>query len=111
MSFDDRLLRITIMVGDEKKIYEKLTMEVNGIKYTNANAGTCIIQITNLTPDIRNQIASAASPYLNDKKLKTIKKQGTSNGKACTLTSFFLSFVTASYLRRQRSRSTNKATQ
>lgn len=73
MSFDNRLLRITIMVGEEEKVYENLTMVVNGTKFTNANASNCIIQITNLTPDIRNQIASDASPYIDTKQLKTIK--------------------------------------
>lgn len=73
MSFDDRLLRITIMVGEEEKVYENLTIEVSGVKYTNAIAGTCLVQITNLDPDTRNDIATDASPYTNNGEFKTIK--------------------------------------
>jgi hypothetical protein len=73
MSFDNRLLRVSIEIGDTTKIYENLAMTVSGVKFTNANSGNCLVQITNLDPIDRNLIADASSQFIDNKLLKRIK--------------------------------------
>jgi len=69
---DPRILRATIVIGGESRIYENLAMTVTGQKYGNPNQGECKISIANLSKDVRDQILTESSPFNRNPTEKTI---------------------------------------
>jgi len=69
---DPRLLRTTIIIGNERRVYKNLAMTVSGQKYANPNQGECQISIANLNKEVRDQILTQSSPFNTDPSPKTV---------------------------------------
>ena len=72
MALDQRLLRITLEIGDQVRTYENLAMEVQGTKYANANQGECSVSIVNLEKSARDQLETESSPFNANRQQKRI---------------------------------------
>jgi hypothetical protein len=65
-AFDPRLIQIDIILpGGETYSFQDLAIYATGTKFGNANQNSCECRIYNLTPQLRNQILTLASPLLS----------------------------------------------
>ncbi|AWB00254.1 hypothetical protein CU052_13530 [Vibrio harveyi] len=71
-AIDNRIMRVTIIIGDESRSYEKLAITAKGQKFTNANQGKCTITIANLAKEVRDDILTNTSPFTNSKVRSSI---------------------------------------
>jgi len=77
IEFDPRIVRLSIQVDDQLKIYDGLAITATGTKYANANQNECEVKITNILKATRDYILTETSPYnLNRKPKKLILEVG-----------------------------------
>jgi len=69
---DPRLLRISIEINGQLKIYEGLAMTASGTKYANANQNECEVKITNLDQATRDYLLTETSPFNKNKTRKIL---------------------------------------
>ena len=72
MSFDPRLLRVGIQIGDTLWWYEGLSIEVNITKTSGATANDANIKVTNITKLQRNELLTQTSPFNKSKERKQL---------------------------------------
>lgn len=60
---DERILKVSIEIGNELKTYEDLYIHARGTKYANALQNECEITILNLNKQTRDYILTETSPY------------------------------------------------
>lgn len=60
---DPRILRISVEVNGQLKIYEGLQMTASGTKCANATQNECEVKITNLDRATRDYLVTETSPY------------------------------------------------
>ena len=65
---DPRIVKLALIIGDEVRWYEGLSIEAKGIKVSNTIMGQCEITILNLRRDIREKILQDTNPFLASKK-------------------------------------------
>lgn len=69
---DQRILRVSIEVSGEMKVYEGLGITVRGEKLASAEQNSCDIEIINLSRDVRNYILTETSPFNKNRTPKRV---------------------------------------
>lgn len=69
---DPRIVRLTIEVRGQLKVYEGLDIKSTGCKYANPLQNEAQVEVTNLTKADRDYILTATSPYNEDRTPKTL---------------------------------------
>lgn len=69
---DQRIVRVTIAVDGELKVYEGLDITAKGSKTANPLQNTCDVTISNLSRDTRNYILTETSPFNKNKTPKIL---------------------------------------
>jgi len=70
---DQRLLRVTIQVDGENRVYtEELNIHVEGSKTANDTQNECTVEIENLSRDVRNYILTETSPFNKNRTPKRL---------------------------------------
>jgi hypothetical protein len=72
MPIDPRVIKVSIEVDGQLKIYDKHDIKVSGTKYANKNQNECVVEISNIAKDTRNYILSETSPFNAVRKPKRI---------------------------------------
>ena len=74
---DPRIVKVAIIIGDELRWYEGLSIEAKGIKVSNTVMGQCEITILNLRRDVREKILQDTNPFLaKGKRISVIVEVG-----------------------------------
>lgn len=71
-NIDPRIVRITVEVEGELKVYEGLDIVARGQKAANPLQNTCEVTISNLSQDVRNYLLTETSPFNRNKKPKRL---------------------------------------
>lgn len=93
-----RLLRVSIEINGEFKVYEDLDIVVRGSKMANPLQNTCEVTITNLTRENRNYLLTETSPFNNSKRPKRIVVEAGRRGageQPASLSRVFLGEITS----------------
>lgn len=69
---DPRLLRVSIEVRGQLRVYENIAITAVGAKYVNANQGECNITLANLRKDVSDYILSETSPFNRNRTPKRV---------------------------------------
>lgn len=69
---DPRIVRLTIQVQGQLKVYEGLDIKSTGCKYANPLQNEAQVEVANLTKADRDYILTATSPYNEDRTPKTL---------------------------------------
>ena len=70
---DERIIKVTISIGDELRTYTDLAITATGTKFANPNQGECNITIENLSKSVRDYIVTETTPFNKNRKRKSIK--------------------------------------
>lgn len=81
---DQRILRISVEVSGEMRVFEGLAMTARGSKFGSETPNTCDVEILNLSKDVRNYLLTETSPF---NKNKTPKRLIVEAGRVSTGTS------------------------
>jgi hypothetical protein len=71
--FDQRIVRVSIEINGQLKVYQDLQIEASGTKYANEIQDECEIKITNIDKETMNYILTETSPFNKNKTPKSIK--------------------------------------
>lgn len=69
---DPRIVKVSIEVDGELKVYEGLDINIMGMKYANSNQNECEVKITNLDRITRNYILTETSPFNKNQSPKKV---------------------------------------
>ncbi len=81
-AFDNRLFKVVFLVGDEQVTLSTIDAPVSardmfiaaqGIKYMNPLQNELSLQIGNLSPDLRNKLATQLTPFNFDQRRKSVQ--------------------------------------
>lgn len=71
-ALDPRIVRVSIEVDGEFKVYEGLDIRARGQKTANPLQNTCEVDISNLTKETRNYLLTETSPFNANKRPKRL---------------------------------------
>lgn len=65
MSFDNRLVSLSVTVDGQKKTYDQnYDIRATGVKYTDGSLGECAVRIDNISKDDRDYLVTKTSPWI-----------------------------------------------
>lgn len=65
MSFDDRLVTLSVTVEGQKKTYDQnYDIRATGVKYTDGSLGECAVRIDNISKNDRDYLVTKTSPWI-----------------------------------------------
>lgn len=70
--FDDRIVRVSVSINGQLKIYEGLDVKSTGTRYANPLENEAEINVTNLTKDDANYLMTETSPFNKNNTPKLI---------------------------------------
>ncbi len=71
MELDPRIVKVSIEVNGQLKVYDGLAFEINGCKFANSIQNECEIKISNLDKATLSYILTETSPFNQNKTPKT----------------------------------------
>lgn len=72
VNIDQRILRISVEVSGEMRVFEGLAMTARGSKVASSTQNECTVEITNLSREVRNYILTETSPFNKNKTPKRL---------------------------------------
>lgn len=72
MSFDQRIVRLGIQVGDSIKFYDGLSIYAKGSKFTSTNQGNATVTILNVNRETREYLLRVANPFNKNNQRKSL---------------------------------------
>lgn len=62
-SFDDRIVRVSIQIGEKLNVYDQLYITASGTKFANPNQNEAEVKIANLSKEVRDYLVTETSPF------------------------------------------------